>query len=263
MNIPERSPSAPTGSEFIANNYNNSIDERESNILDELLSGNVPDNWRSFKEISVSDGINTVTYFASPDYVCIGTDDDFIRIPLAAPTAQKICDAWGCSLPTKKMVDDIWKNAYFKLSPLPWGPPYDATMMSSYRYKIHNERIQSQLTQVCQNDPYAYPYSFHLVAGHKKDIVLTNKLSPSNPNNKVAIYGWHQSNGVPIQGLNPSTHELAYKDYSHGARLIDNIVKVTGLDGNAELNITQAFSSFKLAALLNDEASPVLTFTRY
>ena len=53
-----------------------------------------------------------------------------------------------------------------------------------------------------------------LTAGHKKDVVLTNKLSPNNPNKRVAIFGWIKSDGKPIQGLNYWSHSDIYVDYT-------------------------------------------------
>jgi hypothetical protein len=56
-----------------------------------------------------------------------------------------------------------------------------------------------------------------LLAGHKKDLVLTRKLA-TRPN-RVAIYGWHQLSGEPIQPVS-TVHVAEYADYSHGVRLI-------------------------------------------
>ncbi len=38
-----------------------------------------------------------------------------------------------------------------------------------------------------------------LIAGHKKDVVITNRLLTMPK--RVAIYGWHRPNGSPIQPL--------------------------------------------------------------
>jgi hypothetical protein len=62
-----------------------------------------------------------------------------------------------------------------------------------------------------------------LVAGHKKDIVITNKLI-RRPK-QVAIYGWHRRSGKPIQPLS-LVHNNKYADYSHGVRLISQVMIV-------------------------------------
>lgn len=246
--IPNRDPSSVTGSVFINNNYNLGGSIREQNILNEFLKGNIPDFLRKFASVTVFTNTDKITYLVMTDYLCVGDNNDYVRIPMNPLTAQKIADQYDCTLPTKKMVDDIWKQSINKLTPLPWGPPYDASMMSTERVFIHNTRIQNQLSSKDKTV---------LTSGHKKDVVLTNRLSPNNPNKRVAIYGWIQSNGQPIQGLNPVSHEDTYEDYSHGIRLIANDVVV---NGNV-MRIQDVFADSKLSKLVSEEG--ILTFNRY
>lgn len=64
-----------------------------------------------------------------------------------------------------------------------------------------------------------------LTAGHKKDLVITNRLwlEPE----RVAIYGWHQGSEHPIQRLS-LVHGWRYADYSHGVRLVSAVAYVDG-----------------------------------
>jgi hypothetical protein len=62
-----------------------------------------------------------------------------------------------------------------------------------------------------------------LVAGQKKDLVITSRLL-TYPG-RVAIYGWHRENGIPIQSLS-TVHGENYADYSHGVRLISAVAYV-------------------------------------
>lgn len=219
--IPDRNPYSVTGSQWVQNNLNLSGATREANILQELKEGNIPDFLRDFAEITVSDGTNSITYKVTTDYLCIGDNDDYIRVPMNPHTAQAIADQYNCTLITRKMTNDIWKQSPNKLNPKPWGPPYNADMEKTHRIGTHSKTIQTQLTSAGLNP-------FDLTSGHKKDVVLTNKLAPHNATKKVAIYGWIQSNGKPIQDLNPSSHDDKYADYSHGIRLADNIATVNG-----------------------------------
>ena len=66
-----------------------------------------------------------------------------------------------------------------------------------------------------------------LVAGDKKDIVLTPQHA-AKPG-KVAIYGWHRTNGVAIQPLYLG-HADSWADYSHGVRLVHQTAKLDGAD---------------------------------
>ena len=84
-----------------------------------------------------------------------------------------------------------------------------------------------------------------LVAGHKKDVVVANRLS-SNPG-RVAIYGWHEALGDPIQPLS-TVHGANYADYSHGIRLISRTAFVNGQAVDLGTLLTDA----RYAGLLND-----------
>ena len=63
------------------------------------------------------------------------------------------------------------------------------------------------------------------IGGIKKDVVLSNSLLDAP--GKVAIYGWHQLDGKPIQPLYVG-HVNTWVDYSHGIRLIKKLVQVDG-----------------------------------
>lgn len=246
--IPNKNSNAVAGSEFIKNNMSLLGKDRENNIVNEFLNGNIPNFLRKFGAITINENENTLTYLVMTDYLSIGSDDDYVRIPMNPLSAQKIADKYDCTLPTRKMVHDIWKQSPNKLNPLPWGPPYDSSMMSTERILVHNSRIQAQL----QNKDYT-----SLTSGHKKDVVLTNRLAPTNSSKKVAIYGWIKPDGIPIQGLNPSSHEDTYADYSHGIRLIANDAM---LNGNL-VRIQDIFKDSVLSSLLSDEG--LLSFIKY
>ena len=83
---------------------------------------------------------------------------------------------------------------------------------------MHNDIIEQQLAEH-NVSPNA------LIAGHKKDIVLHDRGS-----SRIAIYGWHQSNGRPIQPRS-TVHGRDYKDYSQGLRLVSETAY--DQDGNA------------------------------
>lgn len=246
--IPVRDPGSITGSTFIQNNMNLGGAVREQNILSEFIHGNIPDFLRKLIPVEISDGINKITYVVMPDVLSIGNDQDYVRMPMNPHTAQAIADKYDCTLPTRKMCNDIWRAAKNKLAPKPWGPPYNQEMLSTYRIGAHNTTVNGQLSGLNYTD---------LTAGHKKDVVLTNALRPNNPNRRVAIYGWFMLDGKPIQPLNPADHDDLYADYSHGIRLIANDIMVNG----SAMRIQQAFADPALSKLLSDEGP--LLFTRY
>lgn len=165
-------------------------------------------------EVPVPIGQGTLVIRVAADYLAIGVESDFVRVPVGGRTAQRICDLTDSLLPTPRLVDLVWRAADVRLAPQPWGPPYDASMLGVDRFAQHNQRIEK-----------VRGGRAGLVAGHKKDVVISNRLV-SQPK-QVAIYGWHTPQGVPIQPLS-LIHEATYADYSHGIRLIS---KTAYLDG--------------------------------
>jgi len=192
------------------------VQKREEAFFHVLVSGHVPDHVRNFVDVvtqffDAKGEEHSLTLRVLPDYLMIGDNVDNFRVPLWPTTAQKIADAWNCVLPTTKLVTMIWHSAKTKVSPQPWGPPYDASMMSTDRIVRHNSRINATIRAMNVSGDLG------LVAGHKKDVVMTNQLVKKPK--QVSIFGWHQSNGKPIQPLYLG-HEREYSDYSHSIRLI-------------------------------------------
>lgn len=215
-----------------------------------LDSNNISFTLNNFKKITVTDKDNTLEYLVSSDSLCIGDKDNRIRLPLSGPRAQVVLDKYHCILPTKKMSDQIWKSAEIKLEPKPRPGPYDSSMFSIEAIIIHSEKIDKQLIG---------KDSSLLIAGHKKDVVITNKLAPNNPNKRLAIYGWHRLNGEAIQGptVNFSVHEREYFDYSHHVRLVS---KDCMLNGEVK-DICSILESSEYSHLISDEGK--LSFLGY
>jgi hypothetical protein len=240
MGLPPRPAGAPTGSQFIESTKGKSRPEREAMILAEIERGNVPDFVRQLKPVTVTangaDGRpHQITFYTMPDYLAIGTNEDFMRVPMDPLTAQKIADKRGMSLPTRTMVDAVYGQASVKLAPSPMTP--GPQMMSSDYYQRHQATIERQRA----GQPLGA-----LTAGHKKDLVLTNRLLQKP--GSVAIYGWHQRSGQPIQPRS-TVHENTYADYSHGARLVGGMVMVDGQPRRLQDVLTDP----NLAKVLSDE----------
>ena len=213
-------------------------DKREEVLLSEFKAGNLPEFLRSFKRICVkaidSKGReHTAVYEVMPDYLAVGSDKDFVRTPLTPMTAQPIADAFEYSLPTRKMVNDIYEQAEVKLEPKPLTEKREAVET----FIRHNSIIEGQRA----GKPLGA-----LVAGIKKDVVITNMLL-EKPDH-VAIYGWHKLDGRPIQPLT-TVHINWYVDYSHGIRLVKRSMLV---DGNPR-DIRDVLADPELCVLLSDE----------
>jgi hypothetical protein len=248
--IPDRQSSALTGKQFVQSVINMDLGPvREDAILQQFVQGNMPNFMRNFVPITVTDSGevgDTIVYYVAPDYLCIGSDDDFVRVPMNPLTAQKIADQYECMLPTRKMVIDTWKAAPCEMTPTNL-PPTAAMTTTSY-FSKHNDVVQAQLAGLP---------GYHLgvlVSGIKKDVVITPQLLKYPKN--VAIFGWIKPNGNPIQGLNPVSHSNTYADYSHGIRLVLSGCELNGV----AYDLRAVFNSHQ-SSLISDEG--VFTQPRY
>jgi hypothetical protein len=246
--IPPRPPNALNGSAFIQSVASLPREEREAAVRREVLAGNVPSFLQAFRTVEASvtgtDGVkHTVAYEVMPDYLAIGSDDDFVRMPMNPYTAQAFCDAFGFVLPTRKMVNDIWTAADLHIDPRPLTVERESPLTFLQHHRIIEEQLQGNKRG-----------SF--VAGIKKDVVVTNKLT-ERPE-RVAIYGWHYPRGEPIQPLYAG-HVDWYVDYSHGIRPVRRMMRVDG----RELSFEKIMSDPVLRDLLSDEGEiSVLRYDR-
>jgi hypothetical protein len=233
-----------TGSQFADSIFNQDRRERERAILDQLQKGNLPAFLRKLVPVTLehrnaSGKLLAATIFVMPEYLAIGEDSDFLRIPMNLHTAVAVAERFGFLLPTRKMVDAIYSQCVSRFSPqpLPAGP----RMTSTEYYQMHNAMIDQQ----------AHALGFTvgaLAAGHKKDVVLSNRLI-ARPG-QIAIYGWHRAIGDPIQPLS-TVHGAGYADYSHGIRLVSRLALVDGgLRPVTDILLDKAFAN-----VLSDEGT--------
>jgi hypothetical protein len=241
--IPKRKANAVSGSAFITSIAALSRDEREAAIKRELLAGNIPSFLRKLSRIEIvaadTNGVmQTIQYEVMPDYLAIGSDRDFVRMPMSPHTAQAFCDAFGFVLPTRKMVNDIWKKAEVRVEPRPLTQERESPLT----FLQHHRIMEGQLKGFARGK---------LTAGIKKDIVVTPRLQDST---RVAIFGWHHMNGEPIQPLYTG-HVDWYVDYSHGARPVRRSMSVNGMTRKFEVILADP----KVRHLLSDEDGPSIS----
>lgn len=237
--IPARAANASAGSDFVQQSAELSEAARETAIAEELIAGNLPGFLRRLRPVTLAaprDDLR-VTVCVMPDYLALGSDEDFLRLPMGLPTALDVAGRFGFLLPTARMVDAIYEQAEVRLRPQPL-PPGD-TMRSIAYFWQHQGRIQAQRLALGAS-------LGALMAGQKKDVVLTNRLL-AKPG-RVAIYGWHESAGRPIQPLS-TVHGARYADYSHGVRLVSAVAYVDGV----ARPLADLLEDPRLAGLVSDE----------
>jgi hypothetical protein len=237
--LPARDASRPKASELVDRAIALRPAEREAMVVDEVLAGNVPDFERGMVPVTLTGGGHTGRVWVLPDYLAIGSDDDWVRIPMTVRSAKKIAHATRCVFPTRKIVDAIHGAAAVRISS-PYMPP-GRDMGSIEYFAAHHAAIEGRrrATGASLGD---------LVSGPKKDLVLS-KRSLSEPG-RTAIYGWFTDDGQPIQALS-LVHDDKYVDYAHGVRLV-----LTAMEAGGEsVEVLDALADPERAPLVSDEGS--------
>jgi hypothetical protein len=210
--------SSLSGTDFYKQAAAMSWKQRDSFAILQFYAGNIPAFLLELRPVQttfkdpVSGKTHKATFYVTPDYFSIGTDQDWARVPLTPMAATHIADRLRCFLPSRKMVDDIHRAAEIKLEPVPMFAFRDSTPTMWHHHLI----IEGQRNR-----------RGGLISGIKKDVVNTYKLNHYTERDRVAIYGWHKSDGKPIQPLYTG-HVNRYVDYSHGIRLVSRNILVDG-----------------------------------
>lgn len=236
------------GSEFMKRIADFSLSEREEAIYSALVMGNMPQFLRNLvtitDELADTAGVmHKVEYQAMPDYLAVGNDTDFCRIPMSPVTAQRLATAFGASLITAAISDQVYEKANVKLAPVSYLPVGNANELVS-KFVEHNRDIESQFKETGGKRG-------ELIAGIKKDVILSVRIA-AQPT-KVVIYGWHKPDGKAIQPVY-SGHINWYVDYSHGIRLINNHVLI---DGKPRL-LSEILKDPLLFRLFSNEDHPII-----
>jgi len=240
--IPQRSPQAIGAAQFVSDVAAMTERERDGAIRAQLEAGNLPGFLRRARAIEVDDRLADgervrLTLCVLPDYLSIGSDDDYLLIPMSLDAALSVGASFGLALPTRRIVDLIYRQASVHLVPQPM-PPGDRMRSTAY-YVEHDAMVRHQ------REAFGAATG-ELTAGHMKDVVISTRLR-SQPGH-VAIYGWHRSVDSPIQPLS-TLHGARYADYSHGVRLVSQRVYVNG----EARSLFDVLADPRLSRLLSDE----------
>jgi hypothetical protein len=247
LNFPVGPENAESGTEFMKRIAPLLKQEREEEIFKAISAGNIPGFLRNTVTLSgefndALDVIHQVTLEVMPDYLMVGNDLDFYRIPMNPFTAQRIADLTGGSLITSKISDFIDRKAEIRL------PPFNYIPVGDLNEKV--EKFMDHQGQIEKMFKEAGGIRGQLISGIKKDIILSERLAKQPE--KVVIYGWHLPGGKPVQPVY-SGHATHYVDYSHGIRLMNNQII---LDGKPAL-MSEILKDPVLFRIFSDEEGPM------
>lgn len=245
--LPPRREGAESGSSFLARLEGMGRGAIDEQVVAAITEGNVPDHVRTLATVALSQGgAERGRIFVTKDYLAIGSNNDFMRMPMTSAAAQKLADLLDATLPTPHIVDLIYAQAEVRLPPsyIDGGPTDDSLV----DFQEHQNKLEARRK--------AKGFALDaLTAGHKKDIVLSTRLSERD--DRVAIYGWHKSEGDVIQSLS-CRHSCRYADYSHGVRLVSQAMVLDGKPAR----VSDVLASDENAELLSSEGPlPILMYS--
>lgn len=211
-----RDPALPGATAWLPGVRHLVREEREAATLGRIMAGDVPPFLSRMVPVRLWSGTDAIVVLVQPDVLSVGSDADFVRMPMTPMAAQTVADRTGCLLITDRISDAVHSQADVALEPRPLTLLREATST----FEQHHAIIEEQRARA----PLGW-----LVAGHKKDVVLTNRLL-ERPE-RVGIYGWHYPDGKPIQPVYVG-HVDWYVDYSHGIRLVSRRCWINGMEAD-------------------------------
>ena len=216
----DRGEKAPDGHAYIQMVQDTGFWAMEDMTVSQILSGNVPSALKKFRKIVYKADGHKVEMWVLPDYLAVGNDQDFVRMPMGPLAAQRVADSLYCSLPTTFLSDRIDEVSEGRIEIFPFRPVGDRNMKP-----LCFEDSNNAINALMRSKGLKFG---QFVSGLKKDVVLTTRLE-NEPDyyRHVAIYGWFHPDGHPQQPLF-IRHGNFYSDYSHGIRLIYRTIKIDG-----------------------------------
>ena len=211
---------ALTGHEYIQKVQYMGFWDMEEQTVAQILAGNVPSALKKFRKIVYKADGHKVEMWVLPDYLAVGNDQDFVRMPMGPLAAQRVADSLYCSLPTTFLSDRIDEVSEGRIEIFPFRPVGDRNMKP-----LCFEDSNNAINALMRSKGLKFG---QFVSGLKKDVVLTTRLE-NEPDyyRHVAIYGWFHPDGHSQQPLF-IRHGNFYSDYSHGIRLIYRTIKIDG-----------------------------------
>ncbi len=242
---PERAVRLPTAdepfdlSQFIKNLGSVPESARSEWFYEALAAGYMPNFLRQLKRVRSRHAGHELIFWVMPDYLSVGDNDSYLHVPMNARDALSLAQNWNMYLPTRKMVDLIYRQAGMLLPSVPLN--INEIQDPMRLWLEHQERLDPELQK------YAVRSGL-LQAGHKKDLVMSPLLLDRA--DRAAIYGWQGTDGRLLQNLAPSIRS-SYADYSMGVRLVAPFCLVD----EQWMPLADVLRNPELAPLLSDEGT--------
>jgi hypothetical protein len=277
--IPARVGDPVTGRQFIDDLKKLGPAERQAHILKLLDDGQVPDFLRDLYKVELVDvpdadgNLHKVQYSVMPDFVAIGTNDDYVLVPMNSEMAQHVLLSWDMAPPTAQMVDQIATRGPEVQFRADTGTkafrPYDSAE-GLEKYYQRNEQVTGRdyydawldWTGTGPDSSVVKHSELggHPAVGHMKEFVMmpaetlkgASDLDPAkgdtNPDTIGMYHRTIQNDNGPGKGV-PLDHNEQYFDYSQGLRAVSPIVYVDG----TPMHISDVLKHDKLHTVLSGD----------
>lgn len=237
-------------------------------VLEQVARRNMPETWDHWATVTATGRNGTVVAFeVSPHGLRIGTNSDWVEVPLDGPHFAAAAEILGHQLATEWMVEQTYLQArsnggavhYFaaaeianSLALVEWKHDApDGEKMRSPEFFQHRSTLLQNWLHQHSIDPDT------LVSGYFKCVVLP--IDGLTRHNGLEMIGGHTDQGDGIQPLSGGFHARTFFDYSHNIRLAKNVIRVNG----QVMTLRQFWSSVRYAVefgfrrtLLPDRAYP-------
>jgi hypothetical protein len=206
-------------------------------VLEQVARGNMPDTWDDWVTITVIGRKGTVVEFeVSPHGLRIGTNEDWVEVPMDGPHFAAAAEILGLSLAPAWMIEKTHLEArsrgalvhYFAAAEIAqsmgyddWQPnaPDGEKMKSSGFFERRSALIRNWLEEHQIADDA-------LVSGYFKSVVPP--IDGLTHRGGLEMLGGYSDDGERIQPLSGGFHARTFFDYSHNVRFTKNFVRVDG-----------------------------------
>ncbi len=221
-------------------------------VLEQVARRNLPSTWNRWVTVGVRGRRGTrVEFEVSPHGLRVGTDADWVEIPLDGPHSAAAAELLGCQLATEWMIEQTHRQAaaegtlvhYYSASEiaaaLGWhdwnnNAPDGPAMKGATFFRWRNQLLRRWLRRRSIADDT-------LVSGYFKAVVPP--IDGQTRRGGLEMVGGRDEEGLQIQPLSGGLHRRTYFDYSHNVRLVRDFVRVDG----RELPLDEFFTSVRYA----------------
>lgn len=248
------SPETP-GSEWLKEYAKVDLDDepaRHRLVLEQVAKGNMPDTWDNWVTVTVWGPKGTVVEFdVSPHGLRIGTNSDWVEVPMDGPHFAAAAEILGHKLATAWMVEQTYLQAkkdggvahYYAAAEIALAMgDKDWKRNSPNGRKMKGPGFFRQRSMLLHNWLEERDLGGDsLVSGYFKAVVPP--IDGLTRRHGLEMVGGYDDLGEKVQSISGGFHHLTFFDYSHNIRLAKSEMRVDG----RTMSMNEFFSNTRYA----------------